>query len=113
GGALPAADMSADEIFAGKVKNGSFAFLTEGLTLSQRISDLLAGLLQDDVQARWTTEMLVDWRDKIKETPRRGRGDRRGFSKLAFGTCGLRGGGGFCAPWGGDPPDYPQAGNHR
>ena len=85
GGALPAADMSADEIFAGKVKNGSFAFLTEGLTLSQRISDLLAGLLQDDVQARWTTEMLVDWRDKIKETPRRGRGDRRGFSKLAFG----------------------------
>ncbi|WP_340149291.1 hypothetical protein [uncultured Sneathiella sp.] len=85
GGAQPAADMSAEEIFAGKCKQGSFAFLTEGMTLSQRVSDLLAGLLQDDPQARWTTDMLVNWREKIKDTPRRGRGDRRGFSKLAFG----------------------------
>ncbi|MEX1035400.1 MAG: hypothetical protein WDZ54_05550 [Sneathiella sp.] len=85
GGALPAADMSADEIFDGKINNGSFAFLTDSMTLSQRVSDLLAGLLQDDPRVRWSAEMLVNWRDTIKDTPRRGRGDRRGFSKLSFG----------------------------
>ncbi|MFC4272967.1 hypothetical protein GQF03_07235 [Sneathiella chungangensis] len=83
-GRLPGADMSADEIYRGKLGQGTFALLAEDLDLSSRISDVLAGLLHDDPKRRWNVETLINWRDAIKESPRRGRGDRRAFSKILF-----------------------------
>ncbi|MDF2366768.1 hypothetical protein [Sneathiella sp.] len=84
GGRLPAADLSADEIYMKKLELGSFAALTEGMILSTRVSDVLAGVLQDDPKRRWDAETLLHWREAIGETPRRGRGDRHAFGKILF-----------------------------
>ena len=83
-GTRPLAALSADEIYERKLKVGSFAALTEDISLSPRISDVLAGLLQDDPKRRWDIETLAQWREAIKESPRRGRGDRHAFSVITF-----------------------------
>ena len=84
GGKLPAAALRADEIYEKKQEYGSFELLTDGVSLSPRISDVLAGLLNDDPKRRWNIDTLANWRDSIKESPRRGRGDRRAFAKIPF-----------------------------
>ncbi|MCC3305450.1 hypothetical protein [Sneathiella sp. HT1-7] len=84
GGKLPAADLSPDEIYTKKLELGSFAALTEGMSLSTRVSDVLAGTLHDDPKRRWDAETLLHWREAIGDTPRRGRGDRHAFGKILF-----------------------------
>ncbi len=84
GGALPGAGMSDEELYRGKLARGSYALLVEKMRLSPRMYDVLAGLLHDDPSRRWTAETLANWRETIKETPRRGGGDPRTTDKILF-----------------------------
>ncbi len=84
GGEMPGEGMSDEEIYRGKLLKGSFSLLAEKLSLSPRMYDILAGLLHDDPARRWNAEKLANWRDVIKETPRRGRGDTRALDKILF-----------------------------
>ncbi len=83
-GKLPAAELSASEIYKQKLEFGSFAALTEGISLSSRVKDVLAGLLHDDPKRRWDVATLARWRDAIADPPRRGRGDSPAFGKILF-----------------------------
>lgn len=84
GGKLPASDLSDDEIYKKKLEMGSFAALTEGMSLSSLVIDVLAGVLHDDPVQRWDAKTLLNWREEITSAPRRGRGDSLAFGKIRF-----------------------------
>ncbi|MEH6547640.1 MAG: hypothetical protein V7701_14485 [Sneathiella sp.] len=81
-GRLPAAEMTAEQIFVSKLDQGSYSLLTSDLTLSSRTQLLLKGLLHDDPVRRWDIEQLGRWREITHDRAKMGTGDRHGLGTL-------------------------------
>ncbi len=84
GGVLPGEGRSASDLYAAKLKNGTYAVLVPKIPASSRVGFLLAGLLNDDPSRRWTVEVLIRWRDGVYERPRPGFGDRQAPGPILF-----------------------------
>lgn len=82
-GSLPLLDKTTEQIFTSKLEIGSFATLTDGLTLSSRMGLLLKGLLHDDPARRWDVELLGRWREIMHDNAKIGTGDRSGLLSLS------------------------------
>ncbi|PHQ70242.1 MAG: hypothetical protein COB93_06010 [Sneathiella sp.] len=84
GGKLPGQGLSAEELFTRKLQHGSFAALTEDVSLPPWANLLLTGLLQDDPHRRWDLETLGRWREIMHDRPKPGRGDRPALAPILF-----------------------------
>lgn len=84
GGVVPGEGRTPADLYAAKLKNGTYAVLVPKIPASSRVGFLLAGLLNDDPTRRWTSEVLIRWRDGVYERPRPGFGDRQAPGPLLF-----------------------------
>jgi len=84
GGALPGEGKSSTELYAAKLRHGTYAVLVPKIPASSRVGFLLAGLLNDDPTRRWNVEVLIRWRDGVYERPRPGFGDRQAPGPIVF-----------------------------
>jgi hypothetical protein len=66
----PLAGMSADEIIEEKLINGSYAALTGKDRFSGNVLELLRGVLQDDINQRWTIDDIEVWLEGQRLTPK-------------------------------------------
>ena len=67
----PLAGLSADEIIEEKMINGSYAALTGKDRFSGNVLELLRGVLQDDINQRWSIEDIEFWLDGQRLTPKK------------------------------------------
>jgi hypothetical protein len=84
GGILPGEGRTPKELYAAKLLSGTYAVLVPKIPTSTRVGFLLAGLLNDDPNRRWTLDVLKRWRDGVYERPRPGFGDRQAPGPLVF-----------------------------
>lgn len=68
----PMEGLTDEEIILHKIEHGSFASLISRDRLPANILELLRGLLNDDIQQRWTIDDVLVWMDGRRVSPKQG-----------------------------------------
>lgn len=69
-GQVPLANLSDEEVTKLKLAKGSYSTLANHERISHGMMELLRGILNDNPNERWTGQMVMDWADGRRQTPK-------------------------------------------
>ena len=69
-GETPMKDMPEEEILRNKLQLGSYNCLASNVRISMSMMEPLRALLSDEEEDRWSLELLIDWAEGRRQTPR-------------------------------------------